>query len=196
MTVHCLSVTNPKLVITDASMATQLASIAPEIAAQGIAKLYCWDDMGHLPASVRKAITPYAASPSPQTIADIRSGKNLHIDPDADGVILFTSGTTNKPKAVLLTQRNWNQQLFSGSFTGARYATRMGVPVAMAEAMHMPPDEMRGCLLHAVPLFHVTGAGMLTRATQIGQKLVFMRKWDVDVAMELIKKEKVTNLMG
>jgi acyl-CoA synthetase (AMP-forming)/AMP-acid ligase II len=64
----------------------------------------------------------------------------------------------------------------------------------MAFAQHIP--ETRSVMLHAVPLFHVTGEGMLTRSIVVGQKLVFMRKWSPETAMDLILAEGVNNLTG
>ncbi|RSH80258.1 uncharacterized protein EHS24_008831 [Apiotrichum porosum] len=193
--VHCLTITLPKLVIGDVPMAKALASIAPTLASMGVTKLYCWDSIGHLDSGIRSVVSEYAPSPSSQTVATVRSGAGLdNQDPDSDAIILFTSGTTSKPKAVLLTHRMWCQQIYTASYTSARYAMRMGAPLEMALAMHIP--EAKTCMLHAVPLFHVTGGGMLTRAIVVGQRLVFLRKWDVDTATALIRSEKVNNLMG
>jgi len=64
----------------------------------------------------------------------------------------------------------------------------------MAFALHIPPK--RTCLLHAVPLFHVTGLGMMMRQLIIGGTTLFMRRWDTDTAMDLMIKEKVTTLIG
>lgn len=176
-------------------MAKALASIAPTLASMGVTKLYCWDSIGHLDSGIRSVVSEYAPSPSSQTVATVRSGAGLdNQDPDSDAIILFTSGTTSKPKAVLLTHRMWCQQIYTASYTSARYAMRMGAPLEMALAMHIP--EAKTCMLHAVPLFHVTGGGMLTRAIVVGQRLVFLRKWDVDTATALIRSEKVNNLMG
>ena len=46
-----------------------------------------------------------------------------------------------------------------------------------------------------VPLFHATGlfSGYLPPCT-VGQKVVFLRKWDAETAMQIIQSEKVTIL--
>ena len=49
----------------------------------------------------------------------------------------------------------------------------------------------------SVPLFHATGChAILCGSTFAGSKLVFMHKWDPEVAMELIEKEKITSFGG
>lgn len=73
---------------------------------------------------------------------------------------------------------------------------RLGAPFEMAiQAATMPPPE--GAVLLPVPLFHVTGCmGGLARCFAVGFKLVLMRRWDPDTAIDLMIKEKVTGSVG
>jgi long-chain acyl-CoA synthetase len=49
----------------------------------------------------------------------------------------------------------------------------------------------------SVPLFHATGCfAILMTATLQGFKLVFQRRWDVDQALELMQRERVTHFGG
>ncbi|MEY2927320.1 MAG: hypothetical protein RL367_1797, partial [Pseudomonadota bacterium] len=53
------------------------------------------------------------------------------------------------------------------------------------------------CMLMTVPLFHVTGeVPMLLVSYALGRKIIFMPKWDVVNAMQLIEKEKITSFTG
>lgn len=52
-------------------------------------------------------------------------------------------------------------------------------------------------MLLAVPLFHVTGnLGWMIRAVHMGVKMVFMRRWNVDDAIDVMVAEKITLVGG
>jgi acyl-CoA synthetase (AMP-forming)/AMP-acid ligase II len=73
---------------------------------------------------------------------------------------------------------------------------RMGAPYEMAIAAATTPPEEQGALLLPVPLFHVTGFIGMNRNFVSGGKLVLMRRWDPDTAIDLMIKEKVTSSTG
>ncbi len=111
------------------------------------------------------------------------------IEPDADATIFYTSGTTGKPKGALSTHRNICVNQISGLFLRARTELRYG-------RTPEPPAEQMGQLI-SVPLFHVTGClAMLCASTLNGYKIVFMRKWDADQAIEIIAREKLNSFGG
>lgn len=111
------------------------------------------------------------------------------IDADDDATIFYTSGTTGHPKGALGTHRNTINALWSAAHLAARNALRRGdEPVALTTP--------RANLL-SVPFFHVTGCqAILCPALYAGTKLVMMRKWDAEGAMQLIEREKITGAGG
>jgi long-chain acyl-CoA synthetase len=117
---------------------------------------------------------------------------DITLDPEDSASIFYTSGTTGKPKGAVATHRNVVTNIYTQSFALARVLLRRGeIPVAPT-----PTDPPRVALL-AVPFFHVTGCNVtLLPAVWNGGKLVLMRKWDAELAMQLIEREGVTSAGG
>lgn len=92
--IHCLALTQPKLVLVDFKCAEVLGPIAGVLAEKGVGRIYCWSSVAHLDAQARAAIGVIpTCKPHPQSIADIENGTGLgDLGPESDGMILFTSG--------------------------------------------------------------------------------------------------------
>lgn len=112
------------------------------------------------------------------------------IDEDDPALILFTSGTTGRPKGALISHRGLVGFV---QVTQANGFHRMLVAGAQPE-----PDAPPHCALLTVPLFHVSGlfAGcMLSMA--LGTKTVWRAgKFDPIDVMRLIERERVTQWAG
>lgn len=105
------------------------------------------------------------------------------IDPDDSATILYTSGTTGRPKGALGTHRNLLTNILSVGYSNARAALRR------AEA---PPEPQPRTALIVIPLFHCTALSAMLMGTMVaGHTIVFMRKWDPLEAMAIIEREKV-----
>ena len=102
--------------------------------------------------------------PSPQAI----------IDPAEDVFsILYTSGTTGKPKGAMLTHQNF---IYSASIAN--------------EKLLCTSEDV---FLVAVPVFHVFGmAPGILSAIAAGAKIVLMENYKAIHALELIEKEKIS----
>jgi long-chain acyl-CoA synthetase len=118
---------------------------------------------------------------------------DVPLDPEDDATILYTSGTTGKPKGALGTHRNMTSNIGAGGISAARNFLRAGQPLPEADPHKLP---QRVTLL-VVPLFHATGlSATLGPNMNAGGKLVFMRKWDTELAMQIIERERVNATGG
>ena len=101
----------------------------------------------------------------------------VEVDPDDTAILLYTSGTTGRPKAARLSHANltWN-------------ALNVLVDVDLAR------DEV--CLLSA-PLFHAAALGMTCLPVLLkGGTLVLEEAFDVDRTLDLVPAEGVTIMFG
>lgn len=94
-------------------------------------------------------------------------------DPDDVGVVLFTSGTTSKPKAVELTHNNLTTYI-----TGT-------VEFAAAE-------ESDAALI-CVPPYHIAGVSAALSNLYAGRKMVYLNNFDAREWVRLIQDEGVTS---
>ncbi|ARP79611.1 hypothetical protein CAL12_01390 [Bordetella genomosp. 8] len=95
-------------------------------------------------------------------------------DPDRLAVILYSSGTTGKPKGCMHTNRSMMASVNS-----------------VAHWMAMRFDTV---VLAALPFFHITGMqNMMNTPIYVGGTLVLLQRWNRDKAAELIATHKVTH---
>ncbi len=134
-------------------------------------------------------------------IGPVNSWKNLSdrplpdvaLGPEDDATILYTSGTTGKPKGALGTHRNMTSNIGTGGIAAVRNFVRAGEPLPESDPHKLP---QRVTLL-VVPFFHATGlSATLGPTMNAGGKIVLMRRWDAEPAMRLIEREKVSSTGG
>jgi long-chain acyl-CoA synthetase len=118
---------------------------------------------------------------------------DVEMGPEDDATILYTSGTTGRPKGALGTHRNMTSNIGTGGISAARNFLRAGQPLPESDPHKLP---QRVTLL-VVPFFHATGLSAALGPTLYGGgKIVLMRRWDAEPAMRLIEREKVMSTGG
>ncbi len=97
---------------------------------------------------------------------------NVVITPEDRAVILYTSGTTGRPKGVLLSHRN----LISNAIAGARD----------------DPEETKGkASLAVLPLAHAFGITVSNVAYLSGTKTVMVPRFELEQVFQLLEKHHV-----
>jgi long-chain acyl-CoA synthetase len=113
-----------------------------------------------------------------QVLADTSPDAHLaQRDPGDPAVILYTSGTTGKPKGALLTHSNllWNAQI-------------------SVELHEIGPEDR---LLGTLPLFHSFGQTcVLNAAFRRGAQVVLIPRFEPEAALDLIEAHGVTVFIG
>src|SRR6185295_4085640 len=95
-------------------------------------------------------------------------------DAEAWSVMLYTSGTTAKPKGVPRRHR----------------AERAAALAHVAQNLYRNGEHTLGVM----PLYHTMGVRSLIAMSLIGGTFVCLPRFDVRAALELIEAEKITNL--
>lgn len=109
--------------------------------------------------------------------------------PDDLAIMLYTSGSSGRPKGVPSTHRMVITALLSWELDYAILDKVNGV-------VRPEPVEQGGTLL-AVPLFHVTGLhSSYLGSYRLQRRLASLYRWDADKAAELIDRERLTSLTG
>ena len=117
---------------------------------------------------------------------------DVKLEADDDATILYTSGTTGRPKGALGTNRNMLSNIMASASAAARNFLRRGEAPPVAS-----PDDPQRCSLLSVPFFHATGCFAILNPTVAGgAKIVMMHKWDPEKAMQLIEREKINSVGG
>jgi acyl-CoA synthetase (AMP-forming)/AMP-acid ligase II len=107
--------------------------------------------------------------------------------PEDPATILYTSGTTGRPKGALASNRATITNLFNMAFAAARAQLLSGRPARPAGQV---------TTITAAPLFHIGGLASIVGGAMGGSKLVLMRKWDVAELLRLAERERATGLGG
>ena len=114
------------------------------------------------------------------------------LQPEDPATIFYTSGTTGSPKGALGTYRNILSNIMAAGCCAARIFVRRGETPPEPD-----PAGPQGAALLTVPLFHATGCfAILSPVLAAGMKLVLMRRWDAEQALQLIEREQITTLTG
>jgi long-chain acyl-CoA synthetase len=132
------------------------------------------------------------ARPFSELAGTIAEPVNAAVEEDDIFAILYTSGTTGRPKGVTITHRQILANLQNIIVLGVAQSMR-GTPLPEADT------KVQAASLLVVPLFHVTGClSTMTVGYATGGKLVLMPpgRFDPVAAMQVIERERVTSIGG
>lgn len=162
---HALDLTEPKLLLFDARRAERLSA---EVTTP---RSDLDDDLAEMLAYAPDAPLP----------AD-------HIDEDDGAILIFTSGTTGRPKAAVLSHRSVVHYSTLQNFIGARGALMAG----MTGASGGPPPTR----LAVFPLFHVSGLGATVNSIHTGSTTAwYTKRFEADPVIDFIIANGV-NVIG
>jgi len=136
-------------------------------------------------------VTPYAAA-----MTSAPNYAPVSRDTDDPAAMFFTSGTTGRAKAAVMTNRN----IITGLLTTQMAIT--SVFMTMAEQYGMTVEALKaqmpqGCSMMIFPLFHVSGCiSTFLSSMASGGKLVMMERWNAEDALRLIESEKISSFGG
>lgn len=117
------------------------------------------------------------------------SWPDVEVAPDDDFAVMYSSGSSGRPKGVLLTHRGAVSSIHSWRM-GEEVAALMN-PQAAANKTGLP------AYLIVTPLFHVTALhSMFLRGLSLGARMVLMYKWDPKEAAAIVEREQITRFVG
>jgi acyl-CoA synthetase (AMP-forming)/AMP-acid ligase II len=157
---HALTLTSPSLLITDREVGTRLPTDVTSISFDALAI----DDID----DIDEARLPDAG-----------------IDEDDPFAIVFTSGTTGRPKGATLSHRN-----------AIHFSLAAAATTAVHNIVHALPSSGRTpTVIASAPLFHMSGLlGQLTNAAFWGMTVVIppAGRWDATTHLSLTEQHRVT----
>jgi long-chain acyl-CoA synthetase len=111
------------------------------------------------------------------------------IDTDDDVTMMYTSGTTGRPKGAVNTHRNSVSNFMNLAFSAQRAALRFGGADA--------PSRAQNSGLLNIPLFHATGLhAFMVPSAAAGGKIVLMHHFDAGKALKIIQDERISGIGG
>ncbi|MFT7688001.1 MAG: malonyl-CoA/methylmalonyl-CoA synthetase [Candidatus Azotimanducaceae bacterium] len=159
----------PKLVICNPKQESLYRSLCAKTKLDCI--ILCLDENGSIQDSVMEGstITPTIISNSNNGLADF---KDYECKSDDTAVILYTSGTTGKPKGAMITHGN----LVSNANT-------------LSHAWHWQRDDV---LLHSLPIFHIHGLFVAIHLAVLNSStILFLEKFDPEKVLKLLPQATV-----
>lgn len=204
---YALGDSAPSVVIVDDERLERLLPALDEVRAKRPLAVIATRTEAELPDGVLDWAEVMAGE-APDTLPD------AEIDPDDDATIFYTSGTTGAPKGAKITHRGSVHNVLHLIFMTLVGATAQANMAAAEATESSGPTGAEGeagasaddgdaeagapvVYMAATPLFHVTACNCVMHPVTIaGGTIVLMHRWDAGRALELIERERVSNLAG
>lgn len=166
---YILNESNPKVLFVDQDFIPQIESIRSRI--PSVEHFILLEDMDNVP--------PWIGGTYENVLKDASThppfpAGTYPFEEDDVAEIFYTSGTTGKPKGVMLTHRNLYLHALE-----------------TLAAIEMDETDVQ---LHLIPLFHVNGWGTPHYLTAKGGTHVMSQKFDPLETLAIIQREKVTRI--
>ncbi len=103
------------------------------------------------------------------------SGKAIEAEVDAEdiNILMYTSGTTGRPKGVMLTYDDFVAYVCGNT--------------------ELADGTPRGSVLLCVPLHHIAGVTTMMTSFFTGRRLVILRQFDPTMWLETVQRERITH---
>ena len=151
--------------LTDPEIESLLERITPAYLVTEPERVAGFDGREGIEVSSRSDFVELAREPGEPTDA-------WSMDPDDTAVLLFTSGTTGAPKAVLLRQKHL-------------------VSYILGSVEFMGADEEEAALV-CVPPYHIAGIAAVLSSVYSGRRVVQLANFRADKWVQLARDEKIT----
>jgi long-chain acyl-CoA synthetase len=129
-------------------------------------------------ASLRSVVALDGAQPGLPLLDELIAAESdefdeAPIDDDDTTILMYTSGTTSRPKGVMLSHND---------FTAYVCGT-----------VELADGTPRGTALLSAPLYHIAGATNIMTALFAGRKLVVLPQFDAGAWLDAVQREQVTH---
>ncbi len=116
-------------------------------------------------------IRPLSSIMAPVAAED--SEAEVEVDDEETSVLMYTSGTTSRPKGVMLTHRDFTAYVTAN--------------------IEMADGSDRGVALVCVPFYHIAGMTALMTNLWTGRKMVVMPQFEAGEWLRLVASERITH---